>query len=200
MSIIFDALKKSQGDNPEDEPKKDQSNVEQATSTPAEKPVVSNYNDEEKAPEEKKPSNIKEILIKVIAFTFLLGCLAFFASSVTKQAKKIKSGSTRQSSSGSIIEKAKAKFAILKFKATTKKKNKKKKRNKSKQTKKSKVYVDKSGYSLQGIIFSNNSPMAIINDKTCSIGDKSGQAIVKHISETSVILETTEGNIVLKLE
>jgi len=56
------------------------------------------------------------------------------------------------------------------------------------------------GYYLQGIIYTENNPIALINGKRVKKGERIGEAIVKSLSESGVELETKAGNIQLTLE
>ncbi|UCG35823.1 MAG: hypothetical protein JSW17_03230 [Candidatus Omnitrophota bacterium] len=55
-------------------------------------------------------------------------------------------------------------------------------------------------YYLQGIIYTEDSPFALINGKRVKRGERIGGAIVKSLSESGVELETKDGNIQLTLE
>ena len=56
------------------------------------------------------------------------------------------------------------------------------------------------GYHLQGIIYTEDNPIALINGKRIGRGEKIGEAVLMSLSQKGVELETKDGKIQLSLE
>ena len=114
--------------------------------------------------------NSNQIMIKVLAVIILIGCMVFFVTSVTKNA---------------------ALLSRMKFGS--------KKTGRPRTVATENGVVHTSGYSLQGIIYSEN-PIAMINNIPCRKGDKIGSAEIREIAEQTVLIIDDDEKIILKLD
>ena len=62
-----------------------------------------------------------------------------------------------------------------------------------------KVPLSEEKLELNGIIYSKNAPMAIVNGKSVSLGDHVGERVVEEIGENYVILKKQDSEIELNL-
>jgi hypothetical protein len=62
-----------------------------------------------------------------------------------------------------------------------------------------KVQISEEKFELNGIIYSKNAPMAIVNGKSVGIGDHVGERLVEEIGENYVILKKQDSEIELNL-
>ena len=60
--------------------------------------------------------------------------------------------------------------------------------------------IDLGGLAIKGIIYSQDSPVAIINDEVVGRGEKIGDYLVLEIEEKRVILKKDDQEFILKLE
>lgn len=168
MSIIFDALKKTEGQNP-DQPEQPKPTTDKNQKAPT-------------PPTGKKTSKGVDILIKVLAGILLIAALAFFANSMASQAQK-KEVKRKVNETQSFLRKF---FKLNVSRKVTKKGAEG-------------VTINLNDFNLQGILFSEEKPIAMINNGAYKIGDKLNQVTIKNIKERSVTLENNGTEAVLQL-